>query len=470
MSIVKFQELQITDVWKAKDRERDLGDLTSLEKSISEQGLLQPIVVTTEFQLAAGERRLTACRNLGHETIFAKILPAGVGPDDLVIIEMVENNERKQFEWHEEVKLKLKLHLIWSEASPIPWSYKDTSKKLGVSIGGLSTDLDLAKAISTFPDLKLCQTKGKAREMFKKMLQQAKAIKAMEDLPEEERARIKAMASGSAGKEPQKASKPKEVPTARHEDSEVPLSTIERSLGERSVETPEPQVTNLPDHVYRVARYQDFLKEIPDGSVGLIELDPPYAIDYNTNYDGSRKQQPKANDWTVDTLIDFYEEYLPIFYQKLMDDSWMICWTGKEHFKLTNHYAEEAGFKVQEPGVWAKPGGSTNAPKTNMTSCYEMFLLMRKGNPTFNVPSVHNVWNFSPVHPSNRIHQWEKPLDLCRYILKIMGRQGTIFLTPFAGSGNSMIAAALANMLPMGCDIEEKYIHLFYENFKNYFI
>ena len=44
---------------------KDLGDLRTLAESISEVGLLHPVVVTPEGRLIAGQRRLEACRTLG---------------------------------------------------------------------------------------------------------------------------------------------------------------------------------------------------------------------------------------------------------------------------------------------------------------------------------------------------------------------------------------------------------------------
>ena len=48
---------------------KDLGDLRSLADSISEVGLLHPVVVTPEGRLIAGQRRLEACRLLGWKDV-----------------------------------------------------------------------------------------------------------------------------------------------------------------------------------------------------------------------------------------------------------------------------------------------------------------------------------------------------------------------------------------------------------------
>src|ERR1039457_2125710 len=48
---------------------KDLGDLWSLADSISEVGLLHPVVVTPEGRLIAGQRRLEACLLLGWKDV-----------------------------------------------------------------------------------------------------------------------------------------------------------------------------------------------------------------------------------------------------------------------------------------------------------------------------------------------------------------------------------------------------------------
>ena len=55
---------------------KDLGDIRALAKSISEIGLLHPIVVTPQLELIAGRRRLEAMKLLGWKevpvTVFQK--------------------------------------------------------------------------------------------------------------------------------------------------------------------------------------------------------------------------------------------------------------------------------------------------------------------------------------------------------------------------------------------------------------
>jgi ParB family chromosome partitioning protein len=76
---------------------KDAGDLTSLIASIQKVGLLNPIVVTEDYRLVAGFRRLSACRKLGWNEIEANVVSY---KDDLLLLldaEVEENLVRKDF-------------------------------------------------------------------------------------------------------------------------------------------------------------------------------------------------------------------------------------------------------------------------------------------------------------------------------------------------------------------------------------
>lgn len=63
------------DLIVVKNRYRqDLGDLSPLQESIKELGLLHPITVTPSWVLLCGGRRLQACKNLGMAEIPAQVI------------------------------------------------------------------------------------------------------------------------------------------------------------------------------------------------------------------------------------------------------------------------------------------------------------------------------------------------------------------------------------------------------------
>ncbi len=76
---------------------REPGDIAALENSIRKVGLLNPILLDENFQLIAGYRRLTACRNLGWSEIEATVAPFEGDLLKMLEAEVDENLLRKEF-------------------------------------------------------------------------------------------------------------------------------------------------------------------------------------------------------------------------------------------------------------------------------------------------------------------------------------------------------------------------------------
>ena len=193
--VFELTEVPITEITVSNRARKDLGNLDELASSISSEGLLQPILITAEKKLIAGERRLTATKQTGASTILCRIVP-DVGDDTLMIMEMMENVARKEFEWHELIDLKYKLYKHWKGADP-DWSYKQTAEKLHCSIGLISGELALAEALEVFPDLRALPSKNKAREAYKKLCQRAQDICSLNGMSEEEKCRLDQLIAGN---------------------------------------------------------------------------------------------------------------------------------------------------------------------------------------------------------------------------------------------------------------------------------
>ena len=85
---------------------KDLGELDGLRASIKDQGILQPLIVSPlddkQYRLIAGERRLTAARQLGLSEV--PVLVRGVEEQTRLILQIVENLHRKDLSPIEEAE------------------------------------------------------------------------------------------------------------------------------------------------------------------------------------------------------------------------------------------------------------------------------------------------------------------------------------------------------------------------------
>ena len=57
-------------------------------------------------------------------------------------------------------------------------------------------------------------------------------------------------------------------------------------------------------------------------------------------------------------------------------------------------------------------------------------------------------------------HVTVKPLELMRYLIRLVVRPGSLILEPFAGSGTTLQAAAMENVRAVGCELDDRYIPL----------
>jgi ParB-like chromosome segregation protein Spo0J len=85
-----------------------VGDVTTLADSIATIGLLNPLVVTPDLRLVAGERRLEALRKLGRQTAPVTYLDFD-SVAKLAIAERDENTERVPFTREEQIRAAMRI-------------------------------------------------------------------------------------------------------------------------------------------------------------------------------------------------------------------------------------------------------------------------------------------------------------------------------------------------------------------------
>ncbi len=88
--------MKLTEIRIGNRIRRNPGDLSELKDSMRRLGLLQPILVDTDNNLVAGFRRLEAAKELGWETIDARLIEVKDRKERL-IIEADENVTRRDF-------------------------------------------------------------------------------------------------------------------------------------------------------------------------------------------------------------------------------------------------------------------------------------------------------------------------------------------------------------------------------------
>ena len=131
-----------------------------LEPSIAAKGLLQPIVINSKLELVAGERRITACKNLGWIEV-PTVLVDNLTRVELEILELEENVRRRDLTWQENVRAVARIHNLYLEDDP-EWTQRETAGAIAVSEGFLTLVLRVWR---NFDDERV-QKAGTMREAY----------------------------------------------------------------------------------------------------------------------------------------------------------------------------------------------------------------------------------------------------------------------------------------------------------------
>jgi len=106
-------EININEIIVEDRVRQNIGFLDSLERSIQQVGILQPIGITTDKHLIFGGRRLQASKNIGLKTIPARVFDiAANDPITALRMEREENEHRVDLTPSEKVEVAKRIEVI----------------------------------------------------------------------------------------------------------------------------------------------------------------------------------------------------------------------------------------------------------------------------------------------------------------------------------------------------------------------
>ncbi|KKN19967.1 hypothetical protein LCGC14_0940190 [marine sediment metagenome] len=380
-------KLKLADIKVGKRVREEYGDITGLAQSIQKYGLLHPIVVNKdnggEWELVAGERRFKAHLYLGLEEIEVNELK-NLSEMERAEIELEENIKRKAFTWQEEVQAKLLLDSIKKSIYGTAtkghksdgWGVKDTATSLGESMGQVSMDIQLAKGLGMYPQLKDEKTKTAAFKKMKRLKEQAIQTEIQKRLANAE-----------------------------------PVDDVH--LGDCRVIVPKLKV-----------------------KADLVLTDPPYGVDLPTS--GKAYKKFKRDEIFEDREYetdDMLRGAFKAMYNNLKDDRHAYVFIASARKKDITKLLKEAGFDVDDILlIWSKGTSSSAANPEDWSRSYEGILHCMKGSRPLNRNPL-DVLSYKIVPSRLRIHPTEKPVALMQVLIETSTLPGELVLDPFAGSG-----------------------------------
>lgn len=389
---------------------QDMGDIDELCNSIRSVGLIQPIVLTREHLLVAGERRLRALQRLGiKELLHAKQFIYNDEVDDVKLkaIECEENLKRKSFTWTEEILAKKRLLDLMQSIHGVSAAGRPShAESLGVTSAGFginklaallgesnaqtSKDIELATMLEAIPELGKADTKEAARRQIILGTAVAYALK-------------------------QNAAKPQPAP-----------GTLNWTLWEG-------------DFVNNV-------NNIDNDSIDLVVCDPPYGEGVQGMAANSKELLTRGFADEKSAFDSIMSPLLVHSFRILKQDRFALFFFGFKFYSDLVITARREGFTVDDsPLIWVKNTVINTSPYTRYGRSYEPILVCRKGQPKLMRPSQNDVIEIQNVITRStqelKYYHAQKPVALIEKFILDMTPPGSTVVDFCAGSGTTGIAA-----------------------------
>lgn len=188
------------------------------------------------------------------------------------------------------------------------------------------------------------------------------------------------------------------------------------------------------------------LPMLASASVDAVITDPPYLGRYK-----DRWGRTLANDDKPDTVMGVYAE----LYRVLKPDTFCVTFYGYPKLDAFVHAWTTAGFHTVGHIVWTKPYASS-ARFVRVT--HESAYILAKGRPKKPAHMLDDVqpWEYT----GNVAHPTEKAISVIKPLVETFSPPGGVVLDPFAGSGSTLVAAALAGRRYLGIELEARYCEI----------
>ena len=196
----------------------------------------------------------------------------------------------------------------------------------------------------------------------------------------------------------------------------------------------------------------ELMKNIPNGSVDLVLTDPPYGIDFQSNF-----RKNKFNKIENDTAVN--AEFLDECKRVLKDTGAFYCFTRWDVYPSWIEQISKR-FKVKNCIVWFKRGGGLGDLKKGYIYNHEFIIYCAEKNHRLNGKRRNDVFEFAKDAPSTYVHPTQKPISLLKEIIERSSNEGGVVLDCFMGSGSTGVACANTNRNFIGIELDEGYFNI----------
>jgi site-specific DNA-methyltransferase (adenine-specific) len=185
------------------------------------------------------------------------------------------------------------------------------------------------------------------------------------------------------------------------------------------------------------------LRTLPSEFVDLVVTDPPYGVRYQ---DGLGRTI--ANDDDPSRVLGAFTE----LYRVLTPNSVCVSFYGWGQVDAFFRAWRQAEFRPIGHIVWVKEYASRTR---YLRYRHEQAYVLAKGRPALPAKPLDDIqpWTYS----GNTDHPTQKSEEILIPLIQTFSRPGDKVLDPFAGSGSTLVAAAMTGRRYLGIELDQQY-------------
>jgi ParB/RepB/Spo0J family partition protein len=392
-------------------------DVSDLKHSLSSVGLINPVIIQRDGLLRAGERRLTAVRELGWTHIDVRFVEE-LDETELHLLELDENLRRKNLSWQDECRAVHEYHRLRGLQSP-DWSATQTADALGLSQNTISKYIAVAKELES----------GNEKVLNAERYSQAQTIT--------------------------------EKVLARRR-TEIVSRAIAESAG---VGTDAPAPTPAPAAPLLNVDFIEWAREYRGDPFNFLHCDFPYGVNMTGSGQGANAVFGEYAD-----DADIYWKLINALAENLNNlvapSAHMMFWFSMDNYSETKVTLELMGWYVNPfPLIWYKSDNTGMMPDVRRQGrrVYETAFFCNRGD-RFIIDAVSNLFPYPGRE--KEIHMSEKPAPMLAHFFRMFVDEYSVVLDPTAGSANALrVARSLGAKAVLGLELNPEFFALATEHF-----
>jgi len=204
------------------------------------------------------------------------------------------------------------------------------------------------------------------------------------------------------------------------------------------------------------------MKQMDDNSVDAVVTDPPYGINYQSQWVPKEERFDKIYG-DGDICLSFIKDSFRV----LKNSGALYLFTRWDVYPEYANEIKSEGFTIKNVIIWNRMVHGMGDLKGCYAPCYDMIIfavkghghILKNGRP-IDVISVRRVGADKMVHPT------EKPIRLIEKLIDNSTEKNDTILDPFMGSGTTALACIYLQRNFIGFEISPEYCKIAEERLK----